>query len=145
MQILNNLQVTFPLANDLKNPDGTEKRIEEQLQHEGMSILLRLLYPIAPHITHKLWYELGYAARAGADVLGAGWPEVDEQALVQDTVTLIVQVNGKLRGKVSVAADAQRDTIEAAVLSEENVCRHIGQQPVKKLVVVPGKLVNVVV
>ncbi|HYQ71880.1 MAG TPA: leucine--tRNA ligase [Gammaproteobacteria bacterium] len=145
MQILNNLQVAFPVANDLNNPDEAEHRIEEQLQYEGIGILLRLLYPIAPHITHKLWYELGYGAREGVDILGAGWPEVDKQALVQDTVTLIVQVNGKLRGKVSVAADAQRDAIEAAVLSEENVCRHIGEQPVKKLVVVPGKLVNVVI
>jgi len=73
------------------------------------------------------------------------WPAVDAAALVQDTVTLIVQVNGKLRGKVSVPADAQRDAIEAAVLGEENVSRHIGEQPVKKVIVVPGKLVNVVI
>jgi leucyl-tRNA synthetase len=145
MQILNNLQVAFPLANDVNNPDETENRIEIQLQHEGLGILLRLLAPITPHITHKLWYELGYREREGVDILDAGWPEVDESALVQDTLTLAVQVRGKLRGQIEVAADADRDTIERAALAEENVARHIGDQPVKKIIVVPGKLVNIVV
>jgi len=145
MQILNNLQVAFPVAKDVNNPDETEHRIETQLQYEGLGILLRLLSPITPHITHKLWYELGYREREGIDVLDAGWPEVDESALVQDTLTLAVQVKGKLRGTIEVAADADRQAIEQTALTEENVVRHIGGQAVKKIIVVPGKLVNIVV
>jgi leucyl-tRNA synthetase len=108
---------------------------------EALELVVLMLSPVVPHISHALWHALGHAEA----VVDCAWPVVDADALVQDTVTLIVQVNGKLRGKVCVAADAQRDAIEAAVLSEENVCRHIGEQPVKKVIVVPGKLVNVVV
>jgi len=145
MQILNNLQVDFPVVNRLSDPEETENRIEAQLQCEGLGILLRLLSPITPHVTHKLWHELGYRKREGVDVLDAGWPEVDEQALVQDSLTLAVQVNGKLRGTIEVAADADRQAIEHAALAEENVARHVGGRPVKKVIVVPGKLVNIVV
>jgi leucyl-tRNA synthetase len=108
---------------------------------EVLELVVLMLSPVVPHISHALWYALGHTEA----VVDSAWPAVDEGALEQDTVTLIVQVNGKLRGKVTVAADAQRDAIEAAVLGEENVCRHIGEQPVKKVIVVPGKLVNVVV
>jgi leucyl-tRNA synthetase len=108
---------------------------------EALELVVLMLSPVVPHISHALWHALGHADA----VVDCAWPAVDADALVQDTVTLIVQVNGKLRGKVSVAADAQRDAIEAAVLGEENVCRHIGGQTVKKVIVVPGKLVNVVI
>jgi leucyl-tRNA synthetase len=108
---------------------------------EALELVVLMLSPVVPHISHALWHALGHTEA----VVDCAWPEVDACALLQDTVTLIVQVNGKLRGKVSVAADARRDAIEAAVLSEENVSRHIGEQPVKKVIVVPGKLVNVVV
>jgi len=108
---------------------------------EALELVVLMLSPVVPHISHALWQALGHTEA----VVDRAWPVVDADALVQDTVTLIVQVNGKLRGKVSVAADAQRDAIEAAVLGEENVCRHIGGQPVKKFIVVPGKLVNVVI
>jgi leucyl-tRNA synthetase len=108
---------------------------------EALELVVLMLSPVVPHICHALWHALGHADA----VVDCAWPAVDADALRQDSVTLIVQVNGKLRGKVSVAADAQRDVIEAAVLSEENVCRHIGDQVVKKVIVVPGKLVNVVV
>jgi leucyl-tRNA synthetase len=108
---------------------------------EALERVVLMLSPVVPHITHALWHALGHAEA----VVDCAWPAVDAAALVQDTVTLIVQVNGKLRGKVSVPADAQRDAIEAAVLGEENVSRHIGEQPVKKVIVVPGKLVNVVI
>jgi len=109
--------------------------------HEALELIVLMLSPVVPHITHALWNALGHA---GA-VVDCAWPVVDEAALVQDTVSLVVQVNGKVRGKVDVATDAQRDTVEAAVLGEENVRRHIGDNPVKKVIVVPGKLVNVVV
>jgi leucyl-tRNA synthetase len=145
MQILNNLQVAFPVAADVSDPDGSENDIEARLQYEGLGILLRMLYPITPHIAHKLWDELGYRAREGVDILDAKWPRVDASALVQDSITLVVQVNGKMRGKVDVPADADNGVVEAAVMAEDNVQRHIGDKAVRKLIIVPGKLVNVVV
>jgi len=145
MQILNNLQVVFPAAMDASNPDGSENDAEAQLQYEGLSILLRMLYPITPHIAHSLWNELGYREREGVDILDSKWPEIDASALVQDTITLVVQVNGKVRGKVDVPSDADNGAVGAAVMAEDNVQRHIGDRAVRKLIIVPGKLVNVVV
>ena len=107
---------------------------------EGVSICLRLLAPIAPHVTHHLWRELGF----GEDILNAPWPVVDESALKQDSIDYVVQVNGKVRGKVTVPADADRAAVEAAALDHENVRRFIDGVAVRKVVVVPGKLVNVV-
>ncbi|MDH3871441.1 MAG: hypothetical protein OEU44_04435, partial [Gammaproteobacteria bacterium] len=77
-------------------------------------------------------------------VVNCAWPVCDDSALVQDQITLVVQVNGKVRGKINVAADADKNDIEALVLSEPNVQRHVQDRPVKKFIVVPGKLVNVV-
>ena len=108
---------------------------------EGMSILLRVLSPIAPHITHELWRELGY----GADILQAPWPEPDPAALEQDEIELVVQVNGKLRGTIRVAKSAAREVIEAAALANEQVQKFTAGLAIKKIVVVPGRLVNVVV
>jgi leucyl-tRNA synthetase len=108
---------------------------------EGMSMLLRLLSPIAPHITHKLWRELGY----GEDILHAPWPEPDPAALEQDEIELVVQVNGKLRGNIRVAKTAGKDVIEAAALASAPVQKFVAGQSVKKVVVVPGRLVNVVI
>jgi leucyl-tRNA synthetase len=120
---------------------ANEGGAREALINEGFSILLRLLSPIAPHITHVLWRELGY----GDDILTAPWPEVDEGALVRDAIELVVQVNGKLRAKIDVAADADKDAIEAAALADENVQRFTAGKQIAKLIVVPGKLVNIVV
>ena len=111
------------------------------LMNEGYSILLRLLSPIAPHISHILWRKLGY----GDDVLNAAWPQVDESALVRDTIEVVVQVNGKLRGRIAVAANVSRDEIEEAALADDNVQRFIDGKAVMKVIVVPGKLVNIVV
>jgi leucyl-tRNA synthetase len=108
---------------------------------EGLSIVLRLLAPIAPHVTHHLWRELAL----GEDILAGGWPAVDAAALRRDAIEYVVQVNGKVRGKVQVPADAGRDAIEAAALANDNVRRFIGDGAVRKVVVVPNKLVNVVV
>jgi len=108
---------------------------------EGMSILLRVLSPIAPHIAHELWRELGY----GEDILHASWPEPDAAALEQEEIELVVQVNGKLRGNIRVARNAGREAVEAAAIANEQVQKHISGQAVKKIVVVPGRLVNVVV
>ncbi|VVE40321.1 leucine--tRNA ligase [Pandoraea anhela] len=111
---------------------------------ECYGILLRVLYPVVPHVTHGLWVELGYAAQSG-DLLDAAWPEVDEAALVQDEIELVLQVAGKVRGAVRVAKDASRETIEQAALAHEMTAKFGEGKPVKKVIVVPGRLVNVVV
>lgn len=108
---------------------------------EGCSILLRLLSPICPHITHALWTELGY----GDDILGASWPLPLETALAQDEIEMVIQVNGKLRASITVAKDADRVNIEQLVLSHAGVQKYLEGVSVKKVIVVPGKLVNVVV
>jgi len=109
---------------------------------EAFSILLRGLYPVCPHITHALWQELGLAAELG-EIIDAPWPLVDEAALVQDEIELMVQVNGKLRGSIKVAKDADKATIEATALANESVQKFIEGTP-KKVIIVPGKLVNIV-
>jgi leucyl-tRNA synthetase len=108
---------------------------------EGLSILLRLLSPIAPHATHALWRELGF----GEDIMRAPWPEPDAAALEQEEVELVVQVNGKLRGSIRVPKAADRAAIEGLALANANVQRFVAGQNVKKVVVVPGRLVNLVV
>ena len=107
---------------------------------EGVGIMLRLLAPIAPHITHRLWQDLDF----GGDILRADWPVVDEAALRQDSIEIVAQVNGKVRGKIQVPADADRDAVEAAARANENVQRFIEDKTVRKVIVVPGKLVNIV-
>ena len=114
--------------------------VYDAIVNEGFSIMLRLLSPIAPHISHVLWRELGY----GDDVLDAAWPQVDEAALVRDSIELVVQVNGKMRGKVEVPANADKATIEAAALANENAVKFTAGKDVVKVIVVPGKLVNIV-
>ncbi len=111
---------------------------------EGYGVLLRALYPACPHTTWVLWQELGYAAVFG-DLLDAPWPEVDEAALVRDEVELMLQVNGKLRGAIKVAAGADKADIEATALASPDFARFSEGKPVKKVVIVPGRLVNVVV
>jgi leucyl-tRNA synthetase len=118
---------------------------ETALLHESVGILLRALYPIAPHITHTLWNELGYAAQAGTEIIDAPWPQADEAALVTDEIELVVQVNGKLRASIRVPAAADKGAIEQAAISDANVQKFVAGQAVKRVVIVPGKLVNVVV
>ena len=107
---------------------------------EGLGIMLPLLAPIAPHVTHSMWRELGF----GDDIHHAGWPQVDEDALQSATITYVVQVNGKMRAKIEVAADADKAAIEDAARSNENVQRFTADQTVRKVIVVPNKLVNIV-
>lgn len=111
---------------------------------EGFGILLRVLYPATPHIAHVLWKELGYANKQG-DILDAAWPQVDPKALVQDELELVLQVNGKLRGAIRVPASADKAQIEAAALANEDAQKFINGATPKKVVVVPGRLVNIVV
>jgi leucyl-tRNA synthetase len=114
------------------------------LAREGLSILLRVLYPVVPHVTWSLWNDVGYAAAHG-DLLDAPWPEPDPDALAQDEIELVLQVNGKLRGRITVPSAADRAAIEAVARASPEVAKHAGGAAVKKVVVVPGRLVNVVV
>jgi leucyl-tRNA synthetase len=113
------------------------------LVREGVSILLRTLYPITPHVAHVLWVQLGYSRELG-DLLDAPMPLPAEDALRQDELELVVQVNGKLRGRVIVAAKANDEAIKAAALADEQVRKFV-DKPVRKVVYVPGKLINIVV
>ncbi|MBI3067747.1 MAG: class I tRNA ligase family protein, partial [Betaproteobacteria bacterium] len=139
MKILNAL-AALPRQRDAVSP-GEYAAPYPQLLHEGLSILLRLLAPITPHICHHLWRELKF----GEDILKAPWPEPDPQALAVDEIELVVQVNGRKRGDVRVPREADRAVIEKLVLADPAVQKFVNGQPVKKVVVVPGRLVNVVV
>jgi leucyl-tRNA synthetase len=108
---------------------------------EGLSVLLRVLYPACPHITHGLWHALGYAG----SLIDAPWPEVDESALVRDEIELVLQVSGKTRGAIRVSASADKAAIEAAATAAPEVARFGEGKAVRKVIVVPGRLVNVVV
>ncbi len=112
--------------------------------HEGFSILLRCLYPVAPHLAHALWVKLEFASQYD-DLLDTPWPQVDENALQQDEIELMLQVNGKLRGSVTVPAGADKATIEAAALASEAFIKQAAGAAPKKVIVVPGRLVNIVV
>jgi leucyl-tRNA synthetase len=111
---------------------------------EAFGILLRCLYPVAPHLTHALWHKLGYEDGLGT-LLDAPWPEVDEQALVQSEIELMLQINGKLRGALTVPASADKAAIETAALASEAFIKHAQGAAAKKVIVVPGRLVNIVV
>jgi leucyl-tRNA synthetase len=111
---------------------------------EGFGVLLRVLYPACPHTTWSLWRELGYLPAYG-DLLDAPWPKVDEAALVQDEIELMLQVNGKLRGAIKVAADADKATIEATALANADFIKFAEGKSPRKVIIVPGRLVNVVV
>ena len=108
--------------------------------HEALEIAVLVLSPVIPHVTHALWHELGHT---GA-IIDEPWPKPDPAALRQDTVELVVQVNGKLRGKITIAVDAAEDAVKAAALADETVKRFVGDLAVRKVIVVKGKLVNVV-
>ena len=112
----------------------------QAVQHEGMSLILRLLAPIAPHITQHLWETLDY----GTNIVQAGWPTVDEAALQQETEQLVVQVNGKVRAHIMVSATAEQATIQHTAQQHANVQRFIAGKTVRKVIVVPGRLVNIV-
>jgi leucyl-tRNA synthetase len=131
------------MLNTLESAKLPEGGAGDAVVAEGLSIFLRMLNPVAPHITHALWQELGFAKVYG-DILDVQWPEVDPQALEQAEIEMMIQVNGKLRGKVSVPKEADKAAIEAAALASEAVQKFIEGTP-KKVIVVPGKLVNIVV
>jgi leucyl-tRNA synthetase len=131
------------MLNTLESSKLAEGAEGDAVIAEGLSIFLRMLNPVAPHITHALWQELGYAKVHG-DILDVQWPQVDPAALEQSEIELMIQVNGKLRGKVRVPKEADKAAIEAAALASEDAQKFIEGTP-KKIIVVPGKLINIVV
>jgi leucyl-tRNA synthetase len=100
-----------------------------------------MLSPIVPHICHALWAALGHETA----LIDEAWPQPDESALERDLIEIVVQVNGKLRGRISVAADADNDTVGKQALADPNVQRFVADKNVRKTIVVPGRLVNIVV
>jgi leucyl-tRNA synthetase len=131
------------LLNALEDFKGQAEEGAPAAMREGFGILLRVLYPATPHVAQELWKSLGYADRLG-ELLDAPWPKVDEQALVQDEIELVLQVNGKHRGSVLVPATADRAEIEKLALASEAFATHATGAAVKKVIVVPNRLVNVV-
>ena len=111
------------------------------IRHEILEAIVIMLSPIVPHICHQLWHELGHEN----NIVSQPWLVVDESALVQDELEYIIQVNGKLRGKVLVSASASNDEIQTAALNDTHVKQFIGEQAIKKIIVVPKKLVNIVI
>jgi len=132
------------MLNALEDFKGEVSAASGAVLREGFGILLRCLYPAAPHLAHALWSEMGYAAQ-GIELLDAPWPEVDASALLQDEIELMLQVNGKLRGSLTVPANADKAAIEAAALASEAFIRQAAGAPARKVIVVPGRLVNIVV
>ncbi len=110
---------------------------------EGVSVLLRMLYPACPHIADQLWQELGFAKLSG-NLLDAAWSEVDEKALERDSMELMLQINGKLRGAIEVSVTASKEDIEKAALATEAFTKQASGGAPKKVIVVPGRLVNIV-
>jgi leucyl-tRNA synthetase len=131
------IRETLNAFSDLKDRSAAAHRVRQEV----LEVCVLLLAPIVPHICTELWSAL----RPGTRLLDQPWPAVDKSALVQDEIELVVQVNGKLRGHIRVPAAATRADIEAAALADETVLRFLNGQTPKKVVVVPGRLVNVVV
>ncbi len=129
---------------ELSNAIGRFQDVSEQgraVMQEALEAAVLLLSPIVPHICHQLWHHLGHDQA----VIQAAWPKVDETALIRTSVEIVVQVNGKVRAKIEVAADADKDTLLHLALAEENVQKHIGDKTIRKHIAVPNKLLNIVV
>jgi leucyl-tRNA synthetase len=132
------------LLNALEDFKGQTEPGADTALREGFGILLRVLYPVTPHVAHELWRALGYTQQQG-ELLDAPWPKVDEQALHQDEIELVLQINGKHRGSVRVPASAGREEIERLAVASDAFAAHAAGAVPKKVIVVPGRLVNVVV
>lgn len=130
MELLNEVSK----LSDRANPQGLA------VEREALEAAILLLAPIVPHIAQALWKELGYSTIA----LNTPWPKVDEAALTRSTVEVVVQVNGKVRGKLDAAIDAPKDVLEQAALAQENVQKFLEGVTVRKIIIVPNKLVSIV-
>jgi leucyl-tRNA synthetase len=114
---------------------------EAGIHREGINLLLRVLSPIIPHVTHVLWQALGFSGL----VIDAPWPKADPAALILDEVRLAVQVNGKLRATLTLPVSLSEEALKAAVLAEESIQKQLEGKTIKKWIMVPGRLVNLVV
>jgi leucyl-tRNA synthetase len=138
------VSASMKMLNAIENAElPQDTAVADAARAEVIGVLLRVLYPVVPHICWTLWQELGYGAVHG-DLLDAPWPLVDEAALVADELELMLQVNGKLRASIRVPATASREQIEAQAAGHEAVLRFLEGRAPKRVIVVPGKLVNVV-
>lgn len=108
--------------------------------HQALEAMVACIAPFAPHVADELWFQLGHSSSVHRDT----WPQFDEKYLVTDTINVAIQVNGKLRGEISIAKDAPREEVEAAALAQENVVKFVGNQKPAKVIYVPGRLVNIV-
>ena len=131
---------SMELLNAINKLDDTSEQ-GRAVTGEALDAVVRMLSPIVPHICHELWEVLGHDSA----LIDERWPDVDESALVQDSIELVVQVNGKLRGRITVATDASKDSIAEQALADDNVQRFVEGKDVRKTIVVPGRLVNIVV
>ena len=129
------IAAVMELINEVSKFDG-----EPAVRQEALEAAVLLLSPITPHASHSLWQALGHDEAA----LNAAWPQVDESALVKDSIELVVQVNGKVRAKLEVPANADKDTVENLAKAEPNVQKFTDGKTIRKVIVVPGKLVNIV-
>ena len=128
------------LVNDVMAFDASDDA-RRSVVREALEAVVLMLAPVVPHIGHTLWQVLGHRE----PVIDAAWPVADEAAMSRDVIELVVQVNGRLRGHVSVDADADREAVEREAQRNDNVARFIGEKPIRKVIVVPGRLVNIVV
>jgi leucyl-tRNA synthetase len=119
--------------------DGTSN--DKAIRQEILEAIALMLSPIVPHICHQLWLDLGHQET----IVNLPWPQVDETALVRDSVEYVLQVNGKLRSKMTVPASASNAEIEQSALRDGHMLKFIDGKPVKKVIVVPKKLVNIVI
>ncbi|ASY42992.1 leucine--tRNA ligase [Taylorella equigenitalis] len=143
MQYNTVVSANMKLLNLLEDAKFDESEYKKPALSEAISILLRLLYPAVPHITYVLWQDLGFAKSYG-EILDASWPQVDQKALVADEIEMVLQINGKLRGQITVPNGSSKEQIEQLALQHPQIERHLEGRTPKKIIVVPNKLVNVV-
>ena len=135
------IAAVMELLNEITKSADRASPLGLAVEREALEAAVLLLAPVVPHVSHALWQALGHEG----PVIDAPWPAVDEAALARESFELVLQVNGKLRGRLQAPSDATRETLERMALADENVQRFIEDKTVRKVVVVPGKLVNVVV
>ncbi len=132
------IAAVMELLNHLQKAEQADDQ-GKAVVREGIEVILALLNPITPHICHSLWQQLGKQ-----DIEYSPWPQVDESALVEEEKLIVVQVNGKVRAKLTVAADASQEQVQALALEQDNVCQHTEGKTLRKVIYVPGKLLNIV-
>lgn len=133
------IAATMELVNAVSRFDDTSEQ-GLAVAREAMNVTIQILSPIVPHITHALWHQLGHTTA----IIDAPWPAIDDTALTRDVLDIVVQINGKRRAQLELPADADSDVLEREALANENVQRHLESKAIRKVIVVPGKLVNIV-